>query len=834
MVFCGLFSSYGFAQKIKLDVKKEPLNKVLVKIRDGFKAEFSFNDSETSKYIVTCKKSFGTVAEALEFVLKDFPLNYELNGSVYVIFKKVENHEPELIPVKKEKPRYRVSGSVIDQKEGECLPFSLVSVNGIGLVCDQNGKFSYVSQTDSLFHLKVSHLGYMEKDTVVSRDLQVVLKLSPSDRELEEVIVEDLVIENFNETVEEGNEVKINHRIAKYLPGSNDNSIFNILRLQPGIMASAEQANDLIIWGAYTGQSQVLFDGFTLFGLKNFNDNISAVNPFVVQHLRILKGGYDATYGGRVGGIVDITGKQGRVGNPELNLSISNFTLNGLFQVPVSKNSSLLIAGRKTYYDLYADEDIPVLKKLYENTGNPDWIEDFSPVYDFGDINLKYSILTKDYDVFYISLMRGKDNFAYDFDVTTDRLSIQKATSEQNIQNGASVYYGKSWNNGFHSTLLFAYSGIVTDFNDSLSIKRKITNRSLREVQTETENSTEEYKAELKTEFPINQNHKLESGLSYIANTSRLREDTFGIPYIDQYIQGDHLSMFTQAVMTNPNIRVTYGARLNYLPYLNTFYFEPRLSLTTNPEGDFRFNVSTGKYKQFVTKTSILDEAGNYRYVWTVADNESIPVVDASHFVTGFFYQYKKFQLNIEAYYKKTKGLSRYMRSIGELSEGVYEGSAQTIGADLFVKQSFLGHSVWLSYSLGETSELFDYHLIRLFRKAPHNQTHELKLAGIFDIKPFYISSDWVWGSGFSVFTGNIEDPLFETGSYSRWDASAVFQFSRKKVSGEIGLSVLNILNKDNIKLSNFERVPADQVSSITIYNEPVPFTPTLFLKIVF
>ena len=54
----------------------------------------------------------------------------------------------------------------------------------------------------------------------------------------------------------------------------------NLLRLQPGILASGEQTNDLIIWGSYEGHSQVLFDNFTIYGLKNFNDNISAFNPF--------------------------------------------------------------------------------------------------------------------------------------------------------------------------------------------------------------------------------------------------------------------------------------------------------------------------------------------------------------------------------------------------------------------------------------------------------------------------------------------------------------------------------------------------------------------------
>ena len=76
--------------------------------------------------------------------------------------------------------------------------------------------------------------------------------------------------------------------------------MFNLLRLQPGILAAGEQSNDLIIRGSYEGQSQVLFDGFTLFGMKNFNDNISAVNPFMAKDIRLMKGGFPAELGGRV------------------------------------------------------------------------------------------------------------------------------------------------------------------------------------------------------------------------------------------------------------------------------------------------------------------------------------------------------------------------------------------------------------------------------------------------------------------------------------------------------------------------------------------------------
>ena len=82
--------------------------------------------------------------------------------------------------------------------------------------------------------------------------------------------------------------MKVNANIARYLPGQGDNSIFNLLKLMPGIQAAGEQTTDLSIWGSSPGQSMVTFDEFTLFGMKNYNDNISVVNPLVVKNMEIF------------------------------------------------------------------------------------------------------------------------------------------------------------------------------------------------------------------------------------------------------------------------------------------------------------------------------------------------------------------------------------------------------------------------------------------------------------------------------------------------------------------------------------------------------------------
>ena len=61
-----------------------------------------------------------------------------------------------------------------------------------------------------------------------------------------------------------------------------------------------------------------------------------------------------------------------------------------------------------------------------------------------------------------------------------------------------------------------------------------------------------------------------------------------------------------------------------------------------------------------------------------------------------------------------------------------------------------------------------------------------------------------------------------------------MYNFGTSAYQFEIGLSVLNLFNFENIKFSNFVKVPADQLNSISIHTEAVPFTPTLFLNLAF
>ena len=269
-------------QAIEIQVRNEPLNRVLMEMARDYGIQLSFDAKLLSAYSVTLDKVFAYPEGAIAWLIRDYPLDYTKIGEVFTIY----STRAEDLTI-----NHRLWGQVIDSESGESLPYSHIIINESGAVTDFNGNFSFVS-TDSLFHVRISYLGYYIKDTTLNPGAAHILRLTPSIIGLQEVVVEGSMVERSGQIGEEAGVIRLNHKIAYRLPGNGDNAVFNFLRLQPGILAAGERSSELIIWGSYSGHSKILFDGFTIFGLKNFNDNISFVNPYMAKDIKVLKGGY--------------------------------------------------------------------------------------------------------------------------------------------------------------------------------------------------------------------------------------------------------------------------------------------------------------------------------------------------------------------------------------------------------------------------------------------------------------------------------------------------------------------------------------------------------------
>lgn len=823
LLILGVLSAY--AQEIRVDADNVPLSNVLVEIRDTYNVQLSFDDQLLSGYSVTLTKTFNNPQSALTKLISNFPLGLEQSGEVFIIFS--------IRQKAKEKRVFRLAGQVLESGSNEPLPYSHVIINGLTLATDLRGSFSFVSNQDSVFTLKASQLGYYILDTIIDAGTSHQFFLTPSVIGLKEVVILDKRIEKSTQIGDQAGVERLNHKVANYLPGYGDNSVYNLLRLQPGILASGESTSEPIIWGSYSGHSKIMFDGFTIYGLKNFNDNISTFNPFMAKDIEVLKGGYDARYGERVGGIINITGKNGNRQKTGFEFCINNMTLNGMLEVPVSKNGSLLVSFRQTYYNLYD----PWERKLNRNNGSQNDTGNIItlnvvPDYVFRDLNLKYSTSFSDNDLFYISLYGGSDKFSYSINEPITYFNLLKDTREEMKQGGASVFYGKTWLKGNTSNFSVSWSGLQSVYNDD--VRTEVINLGfIKQLQDRvSDNGLDEFTARVDNRIAIDENQALEFGGGFIYNHSTLLEDTFGVNFVNINRDAQRTFLYLQNVISNNRIgNFKVGFRTYFAHNIGKVYFEPRISASVNLSEFWKLNVAWGVYNQFVVKSSVVDLLGNYRYLWAVSNGDDTPVTNAMHFVMGTAFHKNDFTLSVEGFLKNTTGLTRYIRFQRWNVEGVFEGKSRSYGIDLMLQKEYRGHQAWIAYTFSKVEEHFDYQRNNVYRRAPQDQRHELKLAALVNLDPVYLSANYVFGSGFPAgifsFSGYEDDY-----NYSRLDVSFIYKFLDRKLKGEAGLSILNVLNTRNLKYENFEMVPAFQTSSINIYTEAIPFTPTLYLKI--
>ena len=164
--------------------------------------------------------------------------------------------------------------------------------------------------------------------------------------------------------------------------------------------------------------------------------------------------------------------------------------------------------------------------------------------------------------------------------------------------------------------------------------------------------------------------------------------------------------------------------------------------------------------------------------------------------------------------------------SIGGLFHSV--GESKSYGIDLLLKKRFKTHELLLAYSLGKVEERFEQNSDQAFTYAPQDQRHEIKLAFLLSFKRLKVSLNQVFGSGFNNRVDGLYFIVREP--YSRFDIGVNYDFFSRKVDMNLGISVVNIFNSQNVRLNQFSSFPDGSIT----YASGVPFTPSLNLGVRF
>ncbi len=814
-----LFSTLGFSQSISIQVENQPLSAVFYQIRSQYQVEFTFNSEDLKDCFVTRNTTYNNPEEAIKDLLSGFHLDYKKQGSIFIIIPK-KKHKKD----KKSKPSYHYYyGFIADATAGESLPSALVQYNNGFLTTNSSGYFTFRS-TDSVEKVQIQYLGYYTKDTLLSPSQSYQIKLQSADFYLNEVEVsaESSAIEMI--TGQKAGSIKLNQKTSRYLPGNMDNGIYNMLRLQPGIMATGEQTNDYTIWGSWPGQNIVEYDHIRLFSMSSFDENQSIVHPLMIQEINITKGGFNAEYGNGVGGLVDITGKNGDYSKFHGNANISNQAVSGYLNIPISERFAFQTAYRQTFYN--------ILEKNTSSQSTKDGKEFVIPETSFRDFNVKFTGHINDKDHFKMNVLTSEDNEYSSYSNIRNNSSVFTTKSDKDkTQTGFSTEFNKFYKNKSNSSSVLSYSNLKYN----IDFTRKLVNNKPNgngqesyEINSITTNHISELKLNHTHRFMLGEKHFISATAEYIRNANSY-ENEINLNTIKELDnESKRLSLILKDDISFANkVYVQAGLRADYSPESNQFYLQPRINLSYHATAKLKINAAYGKYVQYLYKSTIYNEKDILYNFWEILNLDNQNATSAHHYVLGTSYDYGIFNFNVEGFYKTIDDIFTYSINLPDKDIDRTIGEAKITGLDFYLKTKIGRHEFWGAYTISQTMERYRKDQYGDFELAPHNQTHELKGAAILHFSPFYISTNYVYGSGLEFSRNTSSNSLIP---YNRWDASIMYKLDLNQIYCQFGISALNILDYNNIKYSNLIHLSDEEL----VYSQSTPFTVLLNIYIGF
>lgn len=255
------------------------------------------------------------IHSVLQKLFRNTRITYRIEDGKQVVLSKKKDNQPSSKSKEKE-----VRGIITD-KTGEPLIGVSVTVKGTGkgTVTDMNGKWSLSVSEGSV--LNFSYIGYSAETVKVGKSNSYNISLSEDNQILDEVVV-----------IGYGSMKRKDITTAVSVVSTADIDERPIIDAAQALQGKAAGIQVVQPSGAPGGGMSVRVRGVTSVQASNEplyivdgmpNDNISSLSPADIESMQVLKDASSAAiYGARAAnGVVLITTKRGKVGNPQVKFS---------------------------------------------------------------------------------------------------------------------------------------------------------------------------------------------------------------------------------------------------------------------------------------------------------------------------------------------------------------------------------------------------------------------------------------------------------------------------------------------------------------------------------
>ena len=840
---CIVFAMQGQSSTEQLVInevfRKVPLSKALKTIHEKYQVKIAYDNALVQNIVVALNLNSLSLSESFERLLGGTPLTYEKVGENFVIVPR----PPE--PAKQiEKVDLSVTGIIVDDETGETLPQAIINIKGTNIATTTNndGHFSLLNVPSDTCSFIIQYLGYVSQTIRVKEtDKQLVVRLKSDTKILDEVVV----LDEYNQAIhidEKASAAVFNPKSLASLPSLGEQDISRTLQLIPGVTATDESSSGMIIRGSHSSYNLTMLDGMTIYQQDHFFGAFSIINADIIKDVRVHKGLFDAQYGGRVSGVVDITTKNGNALKPAFNVKFNPINTKATVEIPLGKKWSLFAGARRSFTDVVKTDLYKSLFDIAQKSN--DQIEIFrfanpleglsSPKYFFYDANAKLSYQPSDRDIVSLSLYVSRDNMrlsnSYGIDDGVDNFSIKSSEETRWGNNGISLRWGRQWNDRYYSNVRISDSKFFRKY------------RYYQEVDFDTvttgytfafRNSITDLTYAADNEWLVRDNTTITWGVSgaYQQTGVRLHDRYIyiGVPPDDipdntpdtdvtrkdeswqHALYGSAEFRGIDRLTLTPGVRIVY-----YFNNTDQVFFEPRFSASYKINDQLNLKAGYGRNHQFISQLFYYSPTGSVSGLnenfWMLSDGDEYPVIESDHVSGGATLKQREYLFDAEVFYKISKGVI--------IDEDINSGQTNMLGLDFMIQKTSGIHKGWIAYSVGRAQQ--QHEEIEGGRSMPtwQDQRHELKIVDMLMLGNWNLSSTLVYGSGkpypkYTVSFNRDEMGVIESydlqldysnrsrlPAYFRIDLAASYFIPFKKKSGQmmIGLSVHNVTNHKNVK----------------------------------
>ena len=687
-----------------------------------------------------------------------------------------------------------VYGFVTDSSNGEALIGANVFITdlALGMATDINGYYVLQEIPQGSYEVSVSYVGYkiFRQKIDISDGQSVKLDLV-----LTEEVVSFSEVEVTAEKIKRKNNIQpstvnLSPRMLRSAPALAEPDLFRTIQALPGVLTTSEFSTGLVIRGGNTDQNLILLDGVTVYNPSHLGGIFSNFIVDGVKEAELIKGAYNAEYGGRLSAVLNIISREGNQkkfeGKANLSLLSAQATLEGPFY-----KGAWVFSGRRTYFD-----------KIFQNVPS-------IPPYYFYDVQSHvYSDLSPK-DRISLSFYNGVDDLVFDTFGLSGRWGNRTLSSQ----------YRRVFSEKLIGNFLLANSLFFTEFglggSNGLNSDNQIDDATLAANFSwfKSSSSTVKFGAQIKN-LGFLYTNSFNDSLQFEINTKPKEFASYAkLKYSP-----------SKKVILEPGLRLNF-----YSVYSDSLFPDLRFGMKYLLTEDRYLNFSVGNYHQFIAtfqddyNPTILDQ-------WIAVDRTIAPA-KSSQIVLGYEeYVSDLYKFQVEGYYKDIKNLFTFEESRATtdeafsdtaLSELVTPSNGYAYGLELFAQKMSGRLNGWLAYTFSVSRKSMNsifYDKNEEYYNS-WDRTHSFSALGNYQISQKW---DMNWklslqsGQAYTPIIGYYNqilpespDEVYRTipgtrnsarySPYSRLDLGFVYNTKFFGSTMDIYVQIINVFNRKNI-----------------------------------